>query len=69
MMLFVNKTIDYYRATVRLAHTETETGSAIVARARLEYPEDHGLGYFITRGDDMSGEKVFEVTTVTFWRD
>jgi hypothetical protein len=69
MMLFVDAHTDTYRATVRIAHTETAMDSAIVERARLHYAEDCGLGHTLTRADDMSGERVFEVATVTFYRD
>lgn len=68
MMLFVAAHTDTYASRVQIAHTETATDSEIVARAVL-HASPVGLGHSITRADDMSGEKVFEVSTVTFWRD
>jgi hypothetical protein len=68
MMLLVNVNPGYYATRVQIAHTETATREEIIARARMEYSGDV-TGIWVLRADDMSGPEVFEVATVTFWRD
>lgn len=68
MMQTVDTQTDYYAARVRLAHTETATRDEIIARARLHY-DGHDYGVSVDRADDFDGPAIFEVATVTFWRD
>ncbi len=68
MMLFVDMQSTSRLVRVRLAHTETATRAEIIERAREHYVGTD-LGVSMVRADDMSGPKIFEVATVSFWID